>query len=53
MCCCSKENIENDGYEAIKVGFGEIREKLVNKPRKVNLLKLELSLRRTLKRIQN
>lgn len=26
------KTVENDGYEAIKVGFGEIREKLVNKP---------------------
>lgn len=27
-----KKTIEKDGYEAIQVGFGEIREKLVNKP---------------------
>lgn len=27
-----KKTIENDGYEAVCVGFGEIREKLVNKP---------------------
>lgn len=27
-----KKTIENDGYDALKVGFGEIREKLVNKP---------------------
>ena len=26
------KTVENDGYEAIQVGFGEIREKLVNKP---------------------
>jgi large subunit ribosomal protein L3 len=27
-----KKTVENDGYEAVCVGFGEIREKLVNKP---------------------
>ena len=25
---------ENDGYAAVQVGYGEIREKLVNKPEK-------------------
>ena len=28
------KTVENDGYAAIQVGFGEIREKLVNKPMK-------------------
>ncbi len=28
------KTVENDGYEAVQVGFGDIREKLVNKPRK-------------------
>lgn len=27
-----KKTMDNDGYEAVCVGFGEIREKLVNKP---------------------
>ena len=27
------KTVENDGYEAVQVGFGDIREKLVNKPR--------------------
>ncbi len=26
------KNTENDGYEAIQIGFGDVREKLVNKP---------------------
>ena len=26
------KTVENDGYSAVQVGFGEIREKLVNKP---------------------
>lgn len=28
------KTVENDGYEAVQVGFEDIREKLVNKPRK-------------------
>ena len=28
------KTIANDGYSAVQVGFGDIREKLVNKPRK-------------------
>jgi large subunit ribosomal protein L3 len=44
-----KKTIEKDGYEAIKVGFGEIREKLVNKPAKGQFVKAGVSLRRTLK----
>ena len=28
------KTVEHDGYSAIQVGFGEIREKLVNKPLK-------------------
>ena len=36
-----KKTIEKDGYEAIQVGFGEIREKLVNSQEKDTLLKLE------------
>lgn len=33
---------ENDGYEAVQVGFGDIRESLVNKPEKDTLTKLAL-----------
>lgn len=44
-----KKTIEKDGYEAIKVGFGDIREKLVNKPTKGQFVKAGASLRRTLK----
>ncbi|MCL2224252.1 MAG: 50S ribosomal protein L3 [Defluviitaleaceae bacterium] len=29
-----KKTVEKDGYAALQVGFGEIREKLVNKPEK-------------------
>ena len=34
-----KKTIEKDGYEAIQVGFGEVREKLVNKPVKGHFAK--------------
>ncbi len=33
------KTVENDGYEAVQVGFGDIREKLVNKPDKGHLTK--------------
>lgn len=44
-----KKTTEKDGYEAIQVGFGDIREKLVNKPAKGHFAKAGVSLRRTLK----
>ena len=44
-----KKTSDNDGYEAIQVGFEEIREKLVNKPRKGQFAKAGTTLRRTLK----
>ena len=50
-----KKTIENDGYDAIQVGFGDVREKLVNKPKKGQFAKAGVSLRRTLKefRLEN
>ena len=44
-----KKTTEKDGYEAIKVGFGDIREKLVNKPAKGEFAKAGVSVKRTLK----
>ena len=44
-----KKTVETDGYDAIQVGFGELREKLVNKPRNGHFAKAGVSLRRTLK----
>lgn len=44
-----KKTVETDGYDAIQVGFGELREKLVNKPRKGHFAKAGVSLRRSLK----
>lgn len=44
-----KKTVETDGYDAIQVGFGEIREKLVNKPKKGHFAKAGVSLKRRLK----
>ena len=40
---------ENDGYAAVQVGFGEIREKLVNKPVKGHFAKAGTAVRRFLR----
>ncbi|MEQ8154852.1 MAG: 50S ribosomal protein L3 [Clostridiaceae bacterium] len=44
-----KKTTDKDGYEAVQVGFGDIREKLVNKPRKGHFAKANVALKRTLK----
>ena len=33
------KTVENDGYAAVQVGYGDIREKLVNKPMKGHFAK--------------
>ena len=33
------KTVDNDGYSAVQVGFGDIREKLVNKPMKGHFAK--------------
>ena len=43
------KTVANDGYSAVQVGFGEIREKLVNKPRKGHFAKAGVSNKRYLK----
>ena len=40
------KTVENDGYAAIQVGFGDIREKLVNKPEKGHFAKAGVSPKR-------
>lgn len=40
---------ENDGYSAIQVGYGDIREKLVNRPRKGQFDKAEVPCKRFLR----
>jgi large subunit ribosomal protein L3 len=44
-----KKTVEVDGYNAIKVGFGDIREKLVTKPIKGQFKKANVTLRRYLR----
>lgn len=44
-----KKTKENDGYEAVQVGFGDIREKLVNKPRAGHFQKHGVSAKRYLR----
>ena len=43
------KTVENDGYSAVQVGFGDIREKLVNKPKKGHFTKAEVAPKRFLK----
>ncbi|AND86128.1 50S ribosomal protein L3 [Clostridium tyrobutyricum] len=44
-----KKTIEKDGYEAIQIGFDDIREKLVNKPLKGHFQKSNVALKRFVK----
>jgi large subunit ribosomal protein L3 len=44
-----KKTVEKDGYDAIQVGFGDIKEKLVNKPKKGHFAKAGVSLKRFVK----
>ena len=43
------KTVENDGYNAVQVGFGDIRETLVNKPRKGHFAKAGVANKRYLK----
>ena len=44
-----KKTVENDGYEAVQVGFGDISPKAVNKPRKGHFAKAGVANKRVLK----
>ncbi len=44
-----KKTTENDGYEAVQLGFGEIRAKRVNKPLQGHFKKADVAMKRTLK----
>jgi large subunit ribosomal protein L3 len=50
-----KKTVEKDGYDSIQVGFADIKEKLVNKPRKGHFAKAGVSLKRFVKefRLEN
>lgn len=52
MCCSSKKTVETDGYNAIQVGFEDIREKLVNKPEKGHFAKANIAPKRFLKELR-
>ena len=43
------KTVENDGYSAVQVGFGDIREKLVNKPKKGHFAKAGVAVKRFVK----
>ncbi len=43
------KTVEKDGYAAVQVGFGEIREKLLNKPEKGTFAKNGIEVKRYLK----
>lgn len=43
------KTVENDGYSAVQVGFGEIREKLVNKAQKGHFAKAGVAAKRYVK----
>lgn len=43
------KTVENDGYSAVQVGFGDIREVLVNKPRKGHFAKTGVANKKYLK----
>lgn len=44
-----KKTIENDGYVAVQIGFGEVKAKNVNKPMKGHFDKAEVAAKKTLK----
>ncbi|MBR6019432.1 MAG: 50S ribosomal protein L3 [Lachnospiraceae bacterium] len=44
-----KKTVDKEGYDAIQVGFGEVREKLVNKPVKGHFAKAGVSIKKYLK----
>lgn len=44
-----KKTTENDGYEAVQIGFGEISDKAVNKPRKGHFAKADVAVKRELR----
>lgn len=47
-----KKTAEKEGYDAIQVGFGDIREKLVNKPVKGHFAKGGVTLKRFVKELR-
>ncbi len=46
------KTVEHDGYSAVQVGFGDIREKLVNKPDKGQFAKAGVEVKRVLEELK-
>ncbi len=44
-----KKTIENDGYESVQIGFGEVSDKRVNKPMKGHFKKADVALKKELR----
>lgn len=47
-----KKTVEKDGYNALQVGFGDIRESLVNKPRKGHFVSAGVAIKRFVKELR-
>ena len=47
-----KKTVENDGYSAVQLGFEDVREKLVVKPRKGQFDKAQVAYKRVLKELK-
>ncbi|QCX33836.1 50S ribosomal protein L3 [Caloramator sp. E03] len=47
-----KKTVETDGYNAVKIGFGDIREKLLNKPVKGQFEKANVKYKRFIKELR-
>ena len=48
-----KKTDDTDGYHAVQLGFGEIREKLVNKPKMGHFKKAGVPVKRYLRELRN
>lgn len=47
-----KKSVQSDGYDAVQIGFGDIRPKLVNKPMKGHFDKSNVAPKRVLKELR-
>lgn len=47
-----KKTVETDGYEAVQVGFGEVKEKSLNKPQKGHFAKADTANKKYLKELR-
>ena len=52
MYVLQNKTVENDGYKAVKVGTGTVREKLVNKPDKGQFKKADVEVKRYIREFE-